>query len=143
MLVPFCKANERQRPPSVCQGEVDHEWHCSAKCWRPLGEALHLSNHEESAGSALTCSLHVQIQGLEDMLGSFQGAAVDGVPAEPSAGVPHAAQTYTRIIARARNEAGGRTTPANSEQPSQRGLRLLCELRICLRATLAPAEVTE
>ena len=46
-----------------------------------------------------------QIQGLEDMLGSHQGA-VDGVPAEPSAGVPHASQTYMRIIAKARNEAG-------------------------------------
>ena len=47
----------------------------------------------------------LQIQGLEDLLGSFQGA-VDGVPAEPSAGVPHASQTYMRIIARARNDAG-------------------------------------
>ncbi len=47
----------------------------------------------------------LQIQGLEDLLGSFQGA-VDGVPAEPAAGVPHASQTYMRIIAKARNEAG-------------------------------------
>ena len=53
--------------------------------------------------------LSVQIQGLEDMLGSSQGA-VDGVPAEPSAGVPHAAQTYMRIMAKARNEAGPLTT---------------------------------
>lgn len=54
----------------------------------------------------LMSGLLVQIQGLEDLLGSFQGA-VDGIPAaEPSAGVPHAAQTYTRIIAKARNEAG-------------------------------------
>jgi hypothetical protein len=123
MLVPFCNANKRQRPPSLYQGEVDNEWSCSAKGCRPLEEALHLSNHEEAAGSALTCSLYAQIQGLEDMLGSFQGAAVDGVPAELSAGVPHAAQTYTRIIARARNEAGGRTALANAERPSQRGLR--------------------
>ena len=47
----------------------------------------------------------VQIQGLEDLLGSCQGA-VDGIPAEPSAGVPHASQTYMRIIAKARNDAG-------------------------------------
>ena len=51
------------------------------------------------------CSDLLQIQGLEDLLGSFQGA-VDGVPAESAAGVPHASQTYMRIIAKARNEAG-------------------------------------
>ena len=101
--------------PHHYPGEVDNEQFCSAKRCRTSEEALHLSNHEESAGSALTCSLHAQIQGLEDMLGSFQGAALHGVPAEPSAGVPHAAQTYTRIIARARNEAGGRAALANAE----------------------------
>lgn len=68
------------------------------------------------------CSMQAQIQGLEDMLGSFHGAAVDGIPAEPSAGVPHAAQTYTRIIARARNEAGGRTALADAERPSREGV---------------------
>ena len=87
--------------------------------------------------------MQAQIQGLEDMLGSFQGAAVDGVPAEPSAGVPHAAQTYTRIIARARNEAGGRTALADAERPSQEGVAQLCVLRTCLRASLAQAGITE
>ncbi len=84
--------------------------------------------------------MHAQIQGLEDMLGSFQGAAVDGVPAEPSASVPNAAQTYTRIIARARNDAGGHAAPADAQLPLPEGVVLIVRCASALRPHMLSQE---
>ena len=90
---------------------------------RPLAIGSALRLHVSRDGPPSEKAFLLQIQGLEDLLGSFQGA-VDGVPAEPSAGVPHASQTYMRIIARARNDAGMLALLLSADAQALRGLML-------------------